>query len=251
MRKRTASIRARAARFCGHRWGWTAFAVVCISAAALKTWQNHEYDRRQAAYAKQLREFHAALQERVRTGLYDVLKAVVTGERRLPPTPPVAPAPPWGWGLIERCREHLARFGLVVWLALIPMSLLVRPFRRQLACVQLATAIVWAEACLLDPKPPRSGGMAVAVLLFGPAVFGASLVILAWVFTRRSKVGPPRCENCEYNSTGNWSGVCPECGRPVSAQNRRKLMRLRGPQDELQQRRQETAGAAGSEGNMK
>jgi predicted Zn-ribbon and HTH transcriptional regulator len=30
--------------------------------------------------------------------------------------------------------------------------------------------------------------------------------------------GPPHCRKCEYNLTGNTSGVCPECGSAVPEQ---------------------------------
>lgn len=31
--------------------------------------------------------------------------------------------------------------------------------------------------------------------------------------------GGLRCENCQYDLTGNTSGACPECGKPLSANN--------------------------------
>ncbi len=35
--------------------------------------------------------------------------------------------------------------------------------------------------------------------------------------TRRLPYPPGHCQTCGYNLTGNVSGVCPECGTPVSA----------------------------------
>ena len=34
-----------------------------------------------------------------------------------------------------------------------------------------------------------------------------------------------RCQNCDHLLTGNTSGVCPECGTPVSAVNKAKARR--------------------------
>jgi hypothetical protein len=33
---------------------------------------------------------------------------------------------------------------------------------------------------------------------------------------RESRSGRGSCPNCDYSVTGNASGVCPECGRPVA-----------------------------------
>jgi hypothetical protein len=30
---------------------------------------------------------------------------------------------------------------------------------------------------------------------------------------------PPTCPKCEYNLTGNVSGICPECGTPIATQS--------------------------------
>ncbi len=53
-----------------------------------------------------------------------------------------------------------------------------------------------------------------------PAMMPVALGVFAWILYVRSRQpaanpGPPRCENCGYNLTGNVSGVCPECGRPL------------------------------------
>ena len=50
------------------------------------------------------------------------------------------------------------------------------------------------------------------------ALLTAALPAL-WIVTRRRR-GPGRagnrCARCEYDLTGNESGVCPECGKPAS-----------------------------------
>ncbi len=36
-----------------------------------------------------------------------------------------------------------------------------------------------------------------------------------YLLLRRSHHPPGQCRCCNYNLTGNTSGVCPECGTPV------------------------------------
>lgn len=39
--------------------------------------------------------------------------------------------------------------------------------------------------------------------------------ILWWLNERRFRVPPGHCPNCDYDLTGNVSGVCPECGERI------------------------------------
>lgn len=55
-------------------------------------------------------------------------------------------------------------------------------------------------------------------------VTGFALFFLAlWLFMcaalkiRPPLEGPPRCRKCDYNLTGNTSGVCPECGEEIQS----------------------------------
>jgi hypothetical protein len=45
-------------------------------------------------------------------------------------------------------------------------------------------------------------------------VFAPPLVLRLMVRRRRAKDG--MCQTCGYNLTGNVSGVCPECGKPIA-----------------------------------
>ena len=51
------------------------------------------------------------------------------------------------------------------------------------------------------------------------AVAGAILpAIWLWRYRRHRRLrsdGMPHCAKCDYNLTGNISGICPECGTPV------------------------------------
>ena len=39
--------------------------------------------------------------------------------------------------------------------------------------------------------------------------------ILIWLPRKADQNGRGRCKKCDYNLTGNQSGICPECGLPI------------------------------------
>jgi len=50
-----------------------------------------------------------------------------------------------------------------------------------------------------------------------PSLLALALVLAAWFrWPPRRRLPWPACASCGYNLTGNTSGVCPECGRPIS-----------------------------------
>jgi len=55
----------------------------------------------------------------------------------------------------------------------------------------------------------------ILLLLFTAGRF-ASLIAVRTVLRRLVLSAAPLCSLCGYDLTGNVSGVCPECGRPVS-----------------------------------
>ncbi len=50
--------------------------------------------------------------------------------------------------------------------------------------------------------------------LWLPLVVVAIPTAILWHRDRR-RIPPGHCQQCEYDLTGNESGVCPECGRLV------------------------------------
>ncbi len=60
-----------------------------------------------------------------------------------------------------------------------------------------------------------SGGPYSIPLWIPFAAIGAPTVALWMLGRRRSK--PGHCRRCNYNLTGNTSGICPECGEPTPA----------------------------------
>lgn len=45
---------------------------------------------------------------------------------------------------------------------------------------------------------------------------------LRWQSSDHAGAEPPSCRNCDYNLTGNTSGICPECGAAIQNQRVRR-----------------------------
>jgi len=58
-----------------------------------------------------------------------------------------------------------------------------------------------------------SGGGIVSIPIWIPAILLAGLSL--WLGQSRGQSHSPLCRTCGYNLTGNVSGICPECGRPI------------------------------------
>ena len=63
---------------------------------------------------------------------------------------------------------------------------------------------------LLPRTPGRIGALGVLALWI-PFVALLLPTLLLWFLDRR-RPGPGRCRRCNYDLTGNLSGICPECG---------------------------------------
>lgn len=57
---------------------------------------------------------------------------------------------------------------------------------------------------------------------FGPAIVLA-LLALRTIGRPPESCTQTHCDNCEYDLTGNVSGICPECGTPIPEQVRKRL----------------------------
>ena len=69
----------------------------------------------------------------------------------------------------------------------------------------------------IDAGRTRAGQTVVAVPLWPLALATWLAAGLAWRSARRRR--PWECRKCGYNLTGNTSGVCSECGTPISEQH--------------------------------
>jgi hypothetical protein len=75
------------------------------------------------------------------------------------------------------------------------------------------------------------GGARLELLVPANAVvygaIGALIGFLKADSWERRTAGPLRCTKCRYPLSGNTSGVCPECGTPLSPSQRRQLPKQR------------------------
>jgi hypothetical protein len=146
-----------------------------------------------------------------------------------PPTaaaPPPPPVPlPFAYADVEALRAAVTRFGPYVWLiafALMLIAATLAPRNRRaaaawpLANALLAIGIAAVLARLLARPGPASAASAplppAELTIFAGMVVASALVL--WLLARWSRVPPDftRCSACDYDLTGNESGVCPECG---------------------------------------
>ena len=81
------------------------------------------------------------------------------------------------------------------------------------------TMVVWM---LLGPRlSSELLGLGIVLGTCGGAI-GLGFIIARDVYTscrwRLVEDGTPYCHNCDYNLTGNESGICPECGEPITTE---------------------------------
>ena len=89
-----------------------------------------------------------------------------------------------------------------------------RIWARIVLCVCFAIAL----PAVALPSLGREAGRFIAIILALSAAF-AAVALLSFVKLRRHRAAAPltnRCPICRYDLTGNTTGVCPECGTPVT-----------------------------------
>ena len=57
---------------------------------------------------------------------------------------------------------------------------------------------------------------ALVALALGGLLTGGAAAATYWLTPWRVRHLGPRCDRCRYDLTGNTTGVCPECGTPIS-----------------------------------
>lgn len=64
---------------------------------------------------------------------------------------------------------------------------------------------------------PALGGIQFWIVFGTFMYFGIGLFIgwVVWKIGNRKRAGSNTCPTCDYNLTGNVSGICPECGTPI------------------------------------
>jgi hypothetical protein len=68
------------------------------------------------------------------------------------------------------------------------------------------------------------GARAYILPLWMPFLVAASVTLVFFRWDRR-RVSPESCRSCGYNLTANSSGICPECGATVPAEQRQLVSR--------------------------
>ena len=88
----------------------------------------------------------------------------------------------------------------------------------------------YARGQYIGTLPPAPGYSLVWLTVPFWFLFALTAVLPAiwlWRWRRHRRAtddGMPHCPNCDYNLTGNVSGICPECGTPIPADLVRRPM---------------------------
>ena len=139
---------------------------------------------------------------------------------------PAAPEPTPRWWAIESVRQYAAGFGLAPWVALLGLVFVLSGARRGLANAMLGLVVLvgaaWALGRFGPLRPHPSLWPASAEGVEGPmlwvwlVVMGpVSAGVMAWAYWPVRDPNQPLCPQCNYDLTGNESGVCPMCGRRI------------------------------------
>jgi uncharacterized membrane-anchored protein len=93
-----------------------------------------------------------------------------------------------------------------------------RRFWRQVA-YSLTTALIWLfviGASVDDVRKSKRHPTEINLSMVLAALSIVPIVRLAVWYHKWRQPQAGHCQNCGYNLTGNVSGVCPECGKPIT-----------------------------------
>jgi hypothetical protein len=155
-------------------------------------------------------------------------------EHRLvqPLLPPYPQLPTW-WDRWSRCGG-LFEYRWRAWLGLCLLAVVVRPRRCLLAELLVMVSI---SSLLMDlPSPMNPYGWQriskIRNLPWDLVMVAISFAVLSWAYYSHKARSRILCPVCEYNLTGNSSGVCPECGSRIPEDIRELLERITIPAGE-------------------
>jgi hypothetical protein len=114
---------------------------------------------------------------------------------------------------MQTARHIALLFGGGVWFVAAVTIFFARPWRRQLAQVCLAGAILAAVAWSVNPTLAWRRPGLLAPLPIGIASAALASLVALLIPVRPAEKKPFACAGCRYDLTGNESGICPECGR--------------------------------------
>ena len=78
-----------------------------------------------------------------------------------------------------------------------------------------AAVLLPALAAGLTYRSIHAAAVSFVIALFVAGLAAPLAVIVILISARRSRSSRAECPRCGYNLTGNRSGRCPECGRPL------------------------------------
>lgn len=124
---------------------------------------------------------------------------------------------------LEQLRILMLIVCASVWVIIIAPAMVAGPYRRELGQIAMAASILAILAWSACPERPRIASLPpldwIGFTALGGLVTG---LITALLPVRSSRRRPDRCAACNYDLTGNVSGICPECGQPTPAEARRR-----------------------------
>ena len=127
----------------------------------------------------------------------------------------------------KACYFFFLPFGLIVLLAAIAWKPVRFSGGRVCAVIGLVGLCLWTAMIL-------SGGAFANPIWIAPATVLTFLGLLLYRISRPRPIDPRYCPHCQYDLTGNESGICPECGNATPATERREVeAKLQEAEDRL------------------
>jgi hypothetical protein len=123
----------------------------------------------------------------------------------------------------ERFGKSMMVLCAMAWAAIAVMIPLAGPYRRRLAQLMIAAALLALVGWLADPLRPALWSIPTFDWIPASAATGLFIGLLALLVpARKPQSRLNRCLTCGYDLTGNVSGICPECGEPTPTEVRRR-----------------------------
>ena len=105
--------------------------------------------------------------------------------------------------------------GTAAWLVLLVLYFPMRAHRENISHGLLALTVLCGTAWLVSPNYTLPWGIVSNdMLAWGLIMLFVSLGLYSYA-RRKSDDPTPRCTGCQYDLTGNVTGVCPECGLSI------------------------------------
>jgi len=119
------------------------------------------------------------------------------------------------WQAGQMACALLAVSAAIAWLVALVHAILERPVRKKGTVISVYAAIAMLTMVLASSNDAGQWGRLQALgALICLGMLAGSGALALWTYLRPA-LRPGMCRACGYDLTGNISGVCPECGRPI------------------------------------